>query len=181
MNKIAPRNSTIERIKEKFGREETERFLKEYDIAGNLEALTEREASYILKFGSLDTLRARATKEGFRGSGEMDGGATEENEVDPDKPRFKRPSNNYVPHHKRDLQGQQSQKSLLSRWDRWMGGFFDPQRAKRKLEQGRFIAPEQSGVVATSLLSNSPVMFEQFLKFGNIQYDNDWMSRSSAR
>ena len=40
---IAPSDETIQKIEEKFGREKTETFLRDYDIAGSLEALTERE------------------------------------------------------------------------------------------------------------------------------------------
>jgi len=64
---IPPSEGTIQRIKEKFGREETEKFLKDYSIAGALEALTEREASYLLKFRSLDAIRARAVAKGIQG------------------------------------------------------------------------------------------------------------------
>lgn len=63
--KIAPRTETIQKIEEKFGRDGTEKFLREYSVAGTLEALTGRQALYLLSFGSLDTLRERATSEGI--------------------------------------------------------------------------------------------------------------------
>jgi len=64
---IAPSDEIIQKIEEKFGREETETFLRDYDIARSLEALTEREASYILKFRSLDAIRTRAASQGISG------------------------------------------------------------------------------------------------------------------
>ena len=48
-----------------------EPFLRDYDIAGSLEALTEREASYLVKFRSLDGIRAKAIKEGIQGIGQV--------------------------------------------------------------------------------------------------------------
>jgi hypothetical protein len=57
---LVPRASTIDKIEEKFGREEAQKAIQDLDVAGSLEALTEREARYLLSFGSIDTLRDRA-------------------------------------------------------------------------------------------------------------------------
>ena len=46
----------ITKLEEKFGREKLERFLKEFNTAGRIEALTEREGRFILRQLSLDAL-----------------------------------------------------------------------------------------------------------------------------
>ncbi len=64
---IAIKESAVNSLERRFDREETERFLREYNISGNLEALTEGEARYVLSFSSIDALRARCLEEGFPG------------------------------------------------------------------------------------------------------------------
>jgi len=64
---IAVKPGTIQSIERKHGREKTERFLREYNISGSLEALTEGEARYVLSFSSIDALRARCLEEGYSG------------------------------------------------------------------------------------------------------------------
>ncbi len=64
---IAIKESAVNPLERRLDREETERFLREYNISGNLEALTEGEARYVLSFSSIDALRARCLEEGFPG------------------------------------------------------------------------------------------------------------------
>ena len=63
--KIAVDPKTIKDLKEKFGHEEIRSFIREFAIAGELEALTEGQAKQILRFTSLDNLRDRVPKEGY--------------------------------------------------------------------------------------------------------------------
>ncbi len=56
-NKLSIRNETVQKLKEKFGREKLEKFLNEFNTAGRIEALTEKEGRYILRQVSLDSLR----------------------------------------------------------------------------------------------------------------------------
>jgi hypothetical protein len=58
----------IKTLIERFGRDELEKLLKEYDIAGKLEALTEREGKYLAKYKTLDTIRDRFAQERQAGS-----------------------------------------------------------------------------------------------------------------
>jgi len=55
--KISVKPETIKRIEERYGRTATEKFIREFDTAGILEALTEKQARTILRSSSLDTLR----------------------------------------------------------------------------------------------------------------------------
>ena len=63
--KIAVSLKTIKDLKEKFGHEEIRNFIRGFDIAGELEALTEGQAKQIYKFSSLNSLRDRVSKEGY--------------------------------------------------------------------------------------------------------------------
>jgi hypothetical protein len=58
-NKIKPDAQIIKKIEDKHGRQQTEEFLRKYNIAGKLEALTNKEARYIARQPSLDGLRDR--------------------------------------------------------------------------------------------------------------------------
>ncbi|MGA2223428.1 MAG: hypothetical protein ABSH41_03175 [Syntrophobacteraceae bacterium] len=62
---IPIRPETLKAIEEKFGREETEKILRDYDISGNLEALTDREGRHLLSYAKLDTLRVRIADGGY--------------------------------------------------------------------------------------------------------------------
>lgn len=64
---IAIKESAVNPLERRLDREETERFLRKYNISGNLEALTEGEARYVLSFSSIDALRARCLEEGYPG------------------------------------------------------------------------------------------------------------------
>jgi hypothetical protein len=57
--KIHPDAKIIQSLKEKFGHEELRSFLREFNIAGSVEVLTNKEARFIYKQPSLDTLRNR--------------------------------------------------------------------------------------------------------------------------
>ncbi|HYA40484.1 MAG TPA: hypothetical protein VEF34_04240, partial [Syntrophobacteraceae bacterium] len=63
--RIPIRPETVKAIERKFGREQTEELLRDYDVAGKLEALTEREGRYILSYPSLDSLGIRIHDEGY--------------------------------------------------------------------------------------------------------------------
>ncbi|MBW2094199.1 MAG: DEAD/DEAH box helicase family protein [Deltaproteobacteria bacterium] len=63
--KLAVTPESIAAIERRFGRAETEALLREYDIAGALEALTQGQAQQILKFSSLNNLRNRIVEEGY--------------------------------------------------------------------------------------------------------------------
>jgi hypothetical protein len=52
-------------IERKFGCHETERILKEYDIAGSLDGLTQGQGEAVLKLKNLDALRTRIIEEGY--------------------------------------------------------------------------------------------------------------------
>jgi N12 class adenine-specific DNA methylase/predicted RNA methylase len=58
-SKIKPDAQIIKKIEDKHGRQQTEKFLRKYNIAGKLEALTNKEARYIARQPSLDGLRDR--------------------------------------------------------------------------------------------------------------------------
>jgi hypothetical protein len=66
---IGIKPKTIEAVERKFGRDQTEELLRQYDIAGKLEALTESEGRHILSYAKLDTLRDRIITEGDGASG----------------------------------------------------------------------------------------------------------------
>jgi len=51
--------ATIKNLEEKFGREKLEQFLNEFNTAGRIEALTEKEGRFILRQLSLNSLRNR--------------------------------------------------------------------------------------------------------------------------
>jgi hypoxanthine phosphoribosyltransferase len=59
---LAVKNNTISDIERRFGRDETESFLREFKIAEKIENLTNGEAKYILSFKSLDHLRKRISE-----------------------------------------------------------------------------------------------------------------------
>ncbi len=58
-NKLSIRSETVAKLEEKYGREKLERFLDEFNTAGRIEALTEKEGRFILGQLSLDALRNR--------------------------------------------------------------------------------------------------------------------------
>ena len=58
-NVIAIKDSTVQKVVDKFGRQPIEELLYEYDISGTIEALTESEAAALIRFKSIDSLRAR--------------------------------------------------------------------------------------------------------------------------
>ena len=62
---IGIRPETVKAIEGKFGREQTEELLKDYDIAGKLEALTESEGKHLLWYANLDNLRVRINDAGY--------------------------------------------------------------------------------------------------------------------
>ena len=66
-NKLSIRNETVAALKEKFGNEKLERFIRDFNIAGKPESLTEKEGRFILGQNSLDALRDRITEEERRG------------------------------------------------------------------------------------------------------------------
>lgn len=55
---------TIDSIVTRFGRERTERLLREHNVTGTLEALTESEGRAITRFKSFDAFRTRFSEEG---------------------------------------------------------------------------------------------------------------------
>lgn len=62
-NKISVNQQTIASLQEKFGHEQLQSFLREFNVAGRIEALTEKEGRFILRQVSLDSLRNRILKE----------------------------------------------------------------------------------------------------------------------
>lgn len=60
--KISIRSETVQKLADKFGRKPLEDFLHEFNTAGSIEALTEKEGRFILKQPSLDALRNRILK-----------------------------------------------------------------------------------------------------------------------
>lgn len=58
-----------------IGRKQLETILKENDLAGNIEALTNSEGRYILSYKDLDTLRTRSAEASPRPGGEEGTGA----------------------------------------------------------------------------------------------------------
>jgi hypothetical protein len=63
--RIPIKPETIQAIEREFGREKTEQLLRDYDISGTLDALTDREGRYILSSSSLDAFRNRIVKAGY--------------------------------------------------------------------------------------------------------------------
>jgi hypothetical protein len=63
--KLAVSPESVLEIERRFGRDKTQSILKEYNIAGTLEALTQGQAKQLLKFSSLNSLRNRIAKEGY--------------------------------------------------------------------------------------------------------------------
>ena len=61
--KISIRPETIKKIINKFGRQETEEFLNEFNIAGKIEALTEKEGQKIFRQSNLESIRTRILEE----------------------------------------------------------------------------------------------------------------------
>lgn len=57
--KLSIRPDTITKLQEKFGRAKLESFLKEFNTAGSIDALTEKEGRFILRQLSLDAIRDR--------------------------------------------------------------------------------------------------------------------------
>lgn len=58
-NKLAIQQETINNLTERFDREELEALLRDNDISGSIEALTENEGRSLLRFKSLESLRLR--------------------------------------------------------------------------------------------------------------------------
>ncbi len=61
---LAIKQKTFFSLKDKFNEKELRETVREFDIAGELQALTESEARYILKFGSIDSFRNKIIAEG---------------------------------------------------------------------------------------------------------------------
>ena len=59
---LGVQNSTIKNLNERFGKNELEKLLQEFNVSGKTEAITEREGRYLLKFRSLDSIRNRLTQ-----------------------------------------------------------------------------------------------------------------------
>ena len=63
-NIIAIQQDTIDSIVSRFGRERTEQLLRDHNVTGTLEALTESEGRAIARFKSFDAFRTRLADEG---------------------------------------------------------------------------------------------------------------------
>ena len=61
---LAIEQKTFFSLKDKFNEKELRETVREFDMAGELQALTESEARYILKFGSIDSFRSKIIGEG---------------------------------------------------------------------------------------------------------------------
>lgn len=59
---LAIRQNNIEELERRFGRNETEKFLKEYGIANRIEQLTNGEARHILSYKDFDRITERANE-----------------------------------------------------------------------------------------------------------------------
>lgn len=68
---VAPKQSIINRIEQKFGREKAKQAIQELGLADTLEALTQREARYLLSFSDLDTLREKTAAQEVPGVGRL--------------------------------------------------------------------------------------------------------------
>lgn len=78
---LAIKPETIAKIERKFGREQSESFLREHNISGTLEALTEGEGKYLGSQPSLDALRAKIAEGRPRESVKDIGGAVQRPEA----------------------------------------------------------------------------------------------------
>lgn len=58
-NKVAIQQETVDQLEERFGREELESLLRDADISGTLEALTENEGRTLLRAPRIESLRLR--------------------------------------------------------------------------------------------------------------------------
>jgi|GEM_PF-3430329 len=67
-NVVAVKPENVIRLVNKFGRNQLENVLKENDIAGSIEALTNSEALYLLSYSNLDTIRDRIAQTKREGS-----------------------------------------------------------------------------------------------------------------
>ncbi|QFY88603.1 hypothetical protein D5125_03405 [Magnetovirga frankeli] len=65
-NIIAVKPGTLAALRDQFNVSELENVLYQYNIAGKIEALTESEARALLRYGSIDSLRARLANENAR-------------------------------------------------------------------------------------------------------------------
>jgi hypothetical protein len=65
---IAIRKETIGELERKFGREQFQSIIREHDIAGTTQALTESQGKYLLSFNSLDAIRNRIAEARQEGS-----------------------------------------------------------------------------------------------------------------
>ncbi|CAG36720.1 LPD5 domain-containing protein [Desulfotalea psychrophila] len=54
---VGIKETTINQLIRKFGREKLETVLQQFDISGTIEALTNSEGNYVLKYGSVESLR----------------------------------------------------------------------------------------------------------------------------
>ena len=69
--KVALQSSTLKTLKERFNQSDLEQLLQDYNVAGKLEALSESEGRYLLKFKSIDSIRDRFFAERQAGSGQV--------------------------------------------------------------------------------------------------------------
>lgn len=80
-NVLGIKKETISEIERKFGRDETEKFIKEYGIGEKLEHLTNAEGKYILSYASLDRIRDRISEIRNSKEGSRDQGVIKEDEA----------------------------------------------------------------------------------------------------
>jgi hypothetical protein len=66
--KISIKSETVQKLVDRFGRKALEVFLYEFNTAGAIEALTEKEGRFILKQPSLDSLRNRILEAAQKGN-----------------------------------------------------------------------------------------------------------------
>jgi len=59
---------TLKAIKDRFGKNETDKFLEELNISGGVSGLTESEGKYLLRFETLDRIRNTIAEGGFEKS-----------------------------------------------------------------------------------------------------------------
>ena len=78
---LAIKPETIAKIERKFGHGQAESFVREHNIAGTLEALTEGESKYLGSQPSLDALRAKIAEGRPRESVKDIGGAVQRPEA----------------------------------------------------------------------------------------------------
>lgn len=89
------KSTTVSALETKFGREPLEQFIQEYDLAGRIEALTEKQGRFILNQPSLGALRDRITQERQEGGveaaeGQVEASVRESEVTDPGTPPFAR-------------------------------------------------------------------------------------------